>query len=370
MAVQIPFEAFLQAAQAKEQNRQRMYQNIVGLGQGLGQGLQSIGDILQKKRLKQAMDQFMGSEFAQGDPIAKAWMPIVNAAPMAQKLQLLSPIIAGAYRSQWRKNTPRRTIYQSKETGEVSGMPQTGWEPVELPTQQAAIRLQVSGKDRENRKYRDKIFNLATGKAENMITLDEGKLIDSSQKVIDLLGTMKEKHAALYSKYGGIAKGRGANLVSSLTKGTTEFAGIPVPFSDPDVVALQGFSEGAVGLFKEFVEGSGGGRLSIDDAKRIEKMLDVSMSRSPATVAASFKLMEEAMSAMQENNISRANQALAKLGVKTRLKPNPRNKIDLNKMFILNAMTGGGGGSMSAQSLNPGDLQGLSDEQLDALEAP
>lgn len=63
-----PIQAFLQAAQAKNQNRENMYQNIAGIGQGLGQGLASIGDIIGAAKKKQIMDQISQAMATQGAP--------------------------------------------------------------------------------------------------------------------------------------------------------------------------------------------------------------------------------------------------------------------------------------------------------------
>lgn len=51
MALSSPIEAFLQAAQAKERNRQQSLQDLQGVGQNIGQGFNTIGQAMQRKKL-------------------------------------------------------------------------------------------------------------------------------------------------------------------------------------------------------------------------------------------------------------------------------------------------------------------------------
>jgi hypothetical protein len=50
MALNFPWEMFMQAQQEKNRNRQQMYQDIAGIGQGLGQGMGAVGEMMQRKK--------------------------------------------------------------------------------------------------------------------------------------------------------------------------------------------------------------------------------------------------------------------------------------------------------------------------------
>ena len=67
--ISFPWEMFMQAEQAKNQNRRNMYQDIAGLGQGLGEGFNTIGQSMQEEKKKQLLQQIVQAMQQKGQPI-------------------------------------------------------------------------------------------------------------------------------------------------------------------------------------------------------------------------------------------------------------------------------------------------------------
>lgn len=59
MALNFPFEMFMQAQQEKNRNQQQMDQNMEGLGAGLGNGMDAVGQIIREKKKKDAINQLI-----------------------------------------------------------------------------------------------------------------------------------------------------------------------------------------------------------------------------------------------------------------------------------------------------------------------
>lgn len=68
MAISFPWEMYMQAANAKNQNRQNMYQDIAGIGQGVGESAGAIGEIIQKKKQQDLLKQLIQQMNTQGAP--------------------------------------------------------------------------------------------------------------------------------------------------------------------------------------------------------------------------------------------------------------------------------------------------------------
>lgn len=160
MALDFPFDAFVQAAKQKNQNRQDMYGNIEGIGQGLGSGMGAIAGLIKKQKDQQTLAQIVAKMRAQGQPQQGPQMPGVGIAsgqmPPASGFGAPSPDqsgdimglslaldptgalmknIATAERYMGGlKNKPtsgKRTVYEAPD-GTVSLIPSEGATPLEV----------------------------------------------------------------------------------------------------------------------------------------------------------------------------------------------------------------------------------------------
>lgn len=75
MALGNPIEAFIQATQGKNKNQQQMYQDIAGMGQGLGEGLGAIGEAVKAHKQKQLIAQLVQAMQGQGQPMSQIQGP-------------------------------------------------------------------------------------------------------------------------------------------------------------------------------------------------------------------------------------------------------------------------------------------------------
>lgn len=83
MALNFPFEMFMDAANAKRRSQQQQNQDIIGMGQGMGSIGEAVGSIIQQQKRKQLMGQLiaqMNQQGApqQGPPMAPAGYPQPN----------------------------------------------------------------------------------------------------------------------------------------------------------------------------------------------------------------------------------------------------------------------------------------------------
>jgi len=331
---------------------------------------QNAANLLQKKRaLLGAFGQMGNQPFFQQDPIAQALMPVMQADPESG-MQLLPTLIAGAYKKQNQKaGQAMRTIYQDPKTGAVSGVQKPGWQPVNLPETQATTRLQSQfNSDRTQNRF-ESIMGLNVGKAANKIDLDEGKLVDEASQLEGYLNKMQIRHAQLYPKFGGAFKGRGSTFMSNLTQGTssyqTPFGEIPIPGADPELKAFNDEVDGTIQLLSQFLKDKG--RISDKDAEERLYKLKASITKNPAAVGPLYDNLRGILSAIKTNDINRVNRAYARIGIKTRLKPNPENAKLLMQQQMLAQMAAQGGGMPDMNSMNPSDLGGMSTEQLQML---
>lgn len=69
MAFGNPIDAFLQVGEAKNRNRQQALENIASIGQGLGQGFNTIGQAIQEAKKKQILNQLVQAMQQKGQPI-------------------------------------------------------------------------------------------------------------------------------------------------------------------------------------------------------------------------------------------------------------------------------------------------------------
>jgi hypothetical protein len=68
MPFDFPMDLYLQAQRQKAENQQNMFGNIAGIGQGLGQGLQGIGEAIKAQKQKQLIQQLVAAMGQQGAP--------------------------------------------------------------------------------------------------------------------------------------------------------------------------------------------------------------------------------------------------------------------------------------------------------------
>lgn len=99
-SISFPWDMFMEANRQKQQNRQNMYQDISGLGQGLGQGIASIGELIGEHKKKAILAQIiaaMGQQGApqQGPPMAPAGtqQPNMSMIPPGQPMSAGGPNI-------------------------------------------------------------------------------------------------------------------------------------------------------------------------------------------------------------------------------------------------------------------------------------
>lgn len=71
MALNFPFEAYLQAAQAKNQNRRQAMQDLSGIGQSIGQGMSNIADTINNYKQEKAKQKLV-------ELLAKSSQPTPN----------------------------------------------------------------------------------------------------------------------------------------------------------------------------------------------------------------------------------------------------------------------------------------------------
>jgi hypothetical protein len=83
MALDFPWQLFAQAQQQKNQNQQDMYQNISGIGQGLGNIGDVIGKAVQQQKQKKLMADLVKAMQGQGQPMAPVQGPQGYAPPGA-----------------------------------------------------------------------------------------------------------------------------------------------------------------------------------------------------------------------------------------------------------------------------------------------
>jgi hypothetical protein len=82
MALNFPFEMFMEAQEQKNQNQQNMNQNIAGLGQGLGQMGNAYANYKKQKALKDLIGKMLASQSG-GQPQGMAGMNgVQNASQM------------------------------------------------------------------------------------------------------------------------------------------------------------------------------------------------------------------------------------------------------------------------------------------------
>jgi len=77
VAINFPWEMFLQAQESKNRNRQDMNQNMASLGQNLGQGFNTIGQSIEERKKKQILDQIVQAMQSQGSSMQGPQMPPV-----------------------------------------------------------------------------------------------------------------------------------------------------------------------------------------------------------------------------------------------------------------------------------------------------
>lgn len=81
MALGNPIDAWMQMAQMKNQNRQQMTQDIAGIGQGLGEGFNTIGQAVQDQKKRQVLQQLVQAMKQQGQPMQGPQLPGVGMTP-------------------------------------------------------------------------------------------------------------------------------------------------------------------------------------------------------------------------------------------------------------------------------------------------
>lgn len=366
MAFDFPWEMFLQA----QQQRNAYTQNAVNQA---AQAIQSIGgnvgDYFQRKRMMDVMGNVAGQDFMQNDPIAKAMAPLSREP--AIYAQILPTLLSGAYKARAQANKPGQTmdtLYLDKKNNRYSRVPKPGFDPQVFPQYQAAQIMGRQDTGDATKSRFDQLMGLNTGKAANMIDLNEGKLVDDTQQLKGLLNGLQVEHAQLYPQFGGMVKGKATRLVSGLTGGTssysTPFGDIPIPYSDPKVAAFNSKVDGLIQQLSPFLKEKG--RLSDNDVQKRLEPLKALLNKDPNTVSKLYGDLNGLLDAIQSNDISRANRAYARLGIKTRIKPNVEAQQQLNQKQILGAMMMGNQG-MNPASLQPNDLGSLSTEQLQQL---
>jgi hypothetical protein len=85
MALDNPIDAYLRAAQVQNQNRVQANQDLGSIGQGLGQGMSSIGQMVQEHKKKQVLQQLMQAMRQQGQPQQGPPLPGVGMGMKGQQ---------------------------------------------------------------------------------------------------------------------------------------------------------------------------------------------------------------------------------------------------------------------------------------------
>lgn len=95
--ISFPWEMFSRVNDQKARNRQQAYQGIEDIGQGLGQGLTSIGDLIGTIKKKQLMDQIVQAMSQQGAPQqGPPLAPPGTPQPSMSQIPSGQPMTAGA----------------------------------------------------------------------------------------------------------------------------------------------------------------------------------------------------------------------------------------------------------------------------------
>ena len=76
-----PLNAYMQMAEAKNRNRQQMYQDIAGIGQGIGGTAQSIAQAMKEQKKKQILAKLVQAVQQQGAPQQGPQLPGVGMTP-------------------------------------------------------------------------------------------------------------------------------------------------------------------------------------------------------------------------------------------------------------------------------------------------
>lgn len=75
MALDFPWQMFMEAQRQKNQNQQNMEQNIAGIGEGFGQSMGAIGEAVKQQKQKQLLSQLVKAMQGQGQPLAPVQGP-------------------------------------------------------------------------------------------------------------------------------------------------------------------------------------------------------------------------------------------------------------------------------------------------------
>lgn len=336
---------------------------------GFIQGQTAANTLAKKRAIMQGMQGMMQSPLAQGDPITQALGKFAQSDPDVA-MALMPTIAAGLYKRAAKQGTATRTIYQDPKSGDVSGVNQNGWQPVTLPEAQATLRLQTQGEANRRSGRFNQVMGLNVGKAANKIDMDEGSLVDQATQLEGYLRGLQVQHAQLYPKYGGMARGRATRMISNATGGTasvgTPFGNVPIPGSDPEVAAYNQKIDGTIQLLAPFLKEKG--KLSDKDAEQRLGQLKASLNKDPKAVAKLYDDLIGILGAIKTNDVGRANRAYARLGIKSRLTPNPENAKLLMQQQFMAQMAAGGGQNPFAQEYAGQDPNALM-QQLQDLQS-
>lgn len=103
MALQSPIEAFMQMQQMRNQNQRNSYQDMAGIGQGLGQGMEAIGNAITEHKKQQVekakhdivlkLIQQMQTQGApqQGPPLPPGGMSAPSGGGLPQSMGMIPP---------------------------------------------------------------------------------------------------------------------------------------------------------------------------------------------------------------------------------------------------------------------------------------
>lgn len=180
MALQFPWEMYMQAQQEANKNQQQMYQNISGLGQTLGQGMQSYADQVRAQKQKEQwgktinqmlMDPTLPEDKKQGLRMAA---PFLNSSTVGQLMpnllkQQKPPVVYRPFPGVLSDTNNPLVINES--TGEVSPSKVTGkstsktfgtdtsalkWESLSPEEQKMAINIYNGNVDPSHIGYRER----------------------------------------------------------------------------------------------------------------------------------------------------------------------------------------------------------------------
>lgn len=133
MALNFPWEMYQQVQEAKNRNRQQVNQNIAGLGQGLGQGFNTIGQAMQQEKSKKAIEEVMSK-----NPTLAPYAKLASMYPqefMQNVLPKLTPKSGGS---------PEITIGPDG-TMTIGGMPIAGQQPAATASPMTPAAPQTAG---------------------------------------------------------------------------------------------------------------------------------------------------------------------------------------------------------------------------------